>query len=76
MDNLKLLCTSVKSNDLVNDKMVLNATFLVDKMREPEFDDRIVTLSENHADHLKVKYVGPIPPFNFVELVIPWGQGK
>ncbi len=73
-DKLKPLCTDIRMNNLVGDKMVFNAAFLVDQMREMEFDDHIENLSENDGAHLKVKYVGPTPPFNFIELDIPWGQ--
>ena len=74
LEQLRPLCTDVKTNGVAEDRMVLNSAFLVDRMREPEFDDQVEMLTEQHADRLKIKYVGPAPPFHFVELVIPWGQ--
>jgi len=54
--------------------MVLDAVFLVDCLREMEFDESIDSLQEKNSDRLKFNYVGPAPPFNFVEVVIHWGQ--
>lgn len=70
---MRPLCTSLKTNNSLIEDMLLDAAFLVDGMREFEFDDQINSISEKYADRLKLKYVGPAPPFNFVELVIHWG---
>lgn len=74
IDRLKPLCTGLKINDIAGDSVVLNAAFLVDRMRELEFDDQIDRLSQRCADRFRFKYVGPTPPFNFIELVVHWGQ--
>jgi len=70
---LKPKCTDLRLNETVGDNMVLNSAFLVDRMQEPEFDDLVDKLTQKHKDRLKFKYVGPAPPFNFVNLVIKWG---
>jgi len=54
--------------------MVLNCAFLVDRAHEREFDDLTEDLGQKYTDRLKFKYVGPVAPFNFAELVIRWGQ--
>ncbi|MBU4313865.1 MAG: GvpL/GvpF family gas vesicle protein [Actinobacteria bacterium] len=74
LDVLRPKCVKVRSNKVIGDNMVLNCAFLVDKAHEREFDDLIENLSQKHKDRLKFKYVGPIAPFNFAELVIKWGQ--
>lgn len=73
IDTLKPLCTSLKINPVAGDNMVLNTAFLVDRLREVEFDDRIDELAAKWSHRLQFKYVGPTPPFNFVELVVHWG---
>jgi hypothetical protein len=52
--------------------MFLNAAFLVDKGREKEFDNRVDELERSYGDRVKFKYVGPVPPFNFVNIVVKW----
>ena len=72
LDVLRPRCVELRNNKIVGDNMVLNAAFLVDKAHEMEFDDLIQEVSQNYKDKLKFKYVGPIAPFNFAELVIKW----
>jgi len=60
-------------NDPVGDTMVLNSAFLIDRTQEREFDDIVENLIEKYKDRIKFKYIGPSPPFNFVNLAIKWG---
>jgi hypothetical protein len=53
--------------------MVLNAAFLVEREREGVFDAAVSAIAERNAARLMLKYVGPLPPFNFVDL--GWGGG-
>jgi len=74
LEVLRPICVNLRSNKIMGDSMVLNGAFLVDRTREREFDDLIEDLTQKHKDRLKFKYVGPIAPFNFAELVIRWGE--
>lgn len=70
---LKPRCIDLSLNEKVGENMVLNSSFLVDRVQEREFDDLVEELIQKNKDRLKFKYVGPTPPFNFVNLVIEWG---
>ncbi|HVB60569.1 MAG TPA: GvpL/GvpF family gas vesicle protein [Ktedonobacteraceae bacterium] len=59
-----------KKNQLYGDMHVVNAAFLVAKEREKEFDCKIQELEEAYGARKKLKYVGPMAPYNFVEVVI------
>jgi hypothetical protein len=59
-----------KLNNTINDEMFINAAFLVDKGREKEFDNIMDDLSEKHKDRIKFMYLGPLPPYNFVNITI------
>lgn len=72
---LKSKCIDFCLNEPAGDSVVLNCAFLIDRMQEREFDDIVENLTRKHNNH-KFKYVGPSPPFNFVNLVIRWGGGK
>ena len=68
------LTEQYKENPLHLDRMVINGAFLVRQARQAEFDDAVRRLDEDFGDRLIVKYVGPVPPYNFVSLVIAWDQ--
>lgn len=69
---LKRNCADFKQNKLFGERMVLNAAFLLDRDWEKDFDQRVRQLSEKNAKSLKLAYIGPVPPFNFVNLVVEW----
>jgi len=73
LDVLRPKCINLRKSKIVTDAMVLNCAFLVDRGHEREFDDIVEDLSQKYKNRLKFKYVGPIAPFNFAELVIKWG---
>ncbi len=60
----------VRLNRTYGDDMIMNAAFLVDRFREREFDARMEQLSAQYADTIEFKYVGPVPPYSFVNIVI------
>ena len=62
------LAAEARAGKLLGDKMILNAAFLVDGEREAEFDERVARLGEERGERLMFRYVGPAPPFNFVNL--------
>lgn len=72
MDSLKHISVDTCANQVYGDNMVLNAAFLVDMNRIKEFDERVEGLDAAHSKRLKIKYVGPAPPFNFVNVVVEW----
>ncbi|MEI6285521.1 MAG: GvpL/GvpF family gas vesicle protein [Bacillota bacterium] len=55
---------------LYGETMVLNASFLVEKSRQVEFDEAINEVEAALGDNYLLKYVGPIPPYDFVEISI------
>ena len=54
--------------------MVVNAAFLVDKSRVPEFDQAVNKLDEQLGKRIALKYVGPAPPYNFVNIIVNWQE--
>jgi hypothetical protein len=74
LDNLSPLAAEVKINNTYGERMIINSAFLIEKHREPEFDKKVNELSDKYGDKIKFKYVGTLPPFNFVNLVIETGS--
>jgi hypothetical protein len=56
----------------VDDAMVLNRAFLVRRREEQRFDAAVAALEAEQGARLMFRYVGPVPPFNFVSLRAEW----
>jgi hypothetical protein len=52
----------------LSDTMLLNAAFLVERAREKGFDEAVFALGEQQAGRLIFNYVGPLPPYSFINL--------
>lgn len=48
--------------------MVLNAAFLVNRASLDEFDEVVSRLEAEDANRLIYRYVGPLPPYSFVDM--------
>jgi len=73
-DNLASLavdaCTN-KSNEITN---ILNASFLVSKSVENEFRDKVYSLDAKYQNKVDIKYIGPLPPYNFLQVELKGEQ--
>jgi hypothetical protein len=67
---LNPLSADVKINDNYGEMMILNAAFLIKNESEPAFDKVVNDLSEKYSPYMTFKYVGTLPLYNFVNLVI------
>jgi len=60
----------VKTNDTYGELMIINAAFFVEKGKEADFDQQVQQLGGKYSQKVTLKYVGPLPPFNFVNISI------
>jgi len=67
---LRKACSDFCLNTTHGDDMIMNAAFLVDRGREKEFDSCVEELGVHSADRIVFKYVGPAPPYSFVNIVV------
>jgi hypothetical protein len=74
LNTLTALSCDVKVNDNYGELMIIKAAFLVERYREEEFDRKVNELAEKYVEKIRFKYVGTLPPFNFVNLVIEAGN--
>ncbi|MBA4391859.1 MAG: gas vesicle synthesis GvpLGvpF [Syntrophus sp. (in: bacteria)] len=70
LSRLSPLSEQVKTNNTYGELMIINAAFLVTKEKEKDFDVEVQGLADRFGDKVRFKYVGTLPPFNFVNLVI------
>ena len=74
MEFLTPVALETRTNATYGERMILNAAFLVEEKREEEFDLAVEGLAKKYGAGIKFKYVGTLPPFNFVNLVIETGK--
>jgi len=76
LGSLKKACVDWRQNKVFGDNMIANCAFLVEKFKGEEFDKLVNELAAAYEGRIKFKYVGPLPPINFVELVIVLERGE
>src|SRR5918911_906752 len=74
LDALEPLAVATRVNENQTDMMLLNAAFLVDKSQEQAFDATVQALGAAQAGRQIFQYVGPLPPYNFVDLRVQWEE--
>ncbi len=68
LDVLEAHAVEILVSPNLKDTMLLNAACLVERAREEEFDGVVAALAEEHAGRLVFNYVGPLPPYSFINL--------
>ncbi|MBM7621866.1 hypothetical protein JOC95_003774 [Bacillus tianshenii] len=59
---------SAKQNETIGGKMLINASFLIDREDEAQFDELVNELYEKWSDKVEFKYTGPWPAYNFIDI--------
>lgn len=72
LNALKEVWVEYKENNAFGDQMVTNSAFLVQEDQEKAFDAAVDKLTAMYDGRMRFKYVGPVPPCNFVEIVVSW----
>jgi hypothetical protein len=54
--------------------MIVNSAFLIEEIKEASFDQKVNEMVSKHSDKINFKYVGTVPPFNFVNIEINTGE--
>jgi hypothetical protein len=65
---LRDLAEASKANEPIAEKMLLNASFLVDREKEAQFDQKVNEIYEKWKDKVDFSYSGPWPAYNFVNI--------
>ena len=69
-DTLRKISRAVKNHDLIDDEMITNTAFLVDRARQEEFDGELEELDAGFDEKLNFRCIGPLPPYSFYTLEI------
>ena len=65
---------SFKAHDLMDDTMVLNTAFLMDKSKQKDFEQKLDQINNRFEEKLNFRCVGPLPPYSFYTLEVKKAQ--
>ena len=65
---LKGLSIDARLNNPLGVKNVLNASFLIGRAKENDFQKEVFKLDSQYQSKVNFKYVGPLAPYNFVNV--------
>ena len=68
LEVLEPIAVDVLVSPNLTDIMLLNGAFLVERAREEEFDRAVAALAAARTGRLIFNYVGPLPPYSFINL--------
>ena len=72
LDELEPLAADTQTEPNPAEMQVLGSVFLVEKPSVQDFDARVQAIGDAQADRLIFRYVGPVPPYNFVDVDLSW----
>jgi hypothetical protein len=68
IDALSRRALAVVAADPSHERVVAQASFLVERGRLADFNAIVDEVAESYGGHIRFKYTGPLPPHSFVEL--------
>ena len=70
LDKLSVLSVDIKIHESMNDQMITNSAFLVNRNLKDKFELAIDELDEEFAGMLNFKIVGPLPCYSFYTIEV------
>ncbi|MDD5773135.1 MAG: GvpL/GvpF family gas vesicle protein, partial [bacterium] len=67
---LNKISEDMRAHDVMDDRMVLNSAFLINKRNLKDFEEGIELLNIKYENKLNFKCIGPLPPYSFYTLEI------
>jgi Gas vesicle synthesis protein GvpL/GvpF len=68
VDTLAAAALAVEVGESTHERVVVQASFLVERDRLPKFDQIVDDIAGSYGGGIRFKYTGPLPPHSFVEL--------
>ena len=65
LDILKKEAEDHRSHDVMDDSMIMNVAFLINKDREKIFEEQVDQLDRQYQGGINFRIVGPLPPYSF-----------
>jgi Gas vesicle synthesis protein GvpL/GvpF len=67
LERLEPLAVAVRREPPAGAEGAVNAAFLVERRRVDEFSEAVAQLADDVEGRLRLRYVGPLPPYSFTE---------
>lgn len=67
---VKQVSADFRVHECMDDKMVVNTAFLIEKSRHGDFDEIIQNLNAKFDERLNFRCIGPLPPYSFYTLEV------
>jgi len=69
-DILAKVSIDSRAHDLMDDRMIFNVAFLIEKSMKDEFERILDELDNRFGDRINFRCVGPLPPYSFYTMEI------
>lgn len=70
LDALSSICADIKMHDVMNDQMITNSAFLLNRNKKEKFEHVIDQIDEDFKGKLNFKLVGPLPCYSFYTIEV------
>lgn len=70
LDYLKEKAIDFQRHEVMDDRMISNCAFLLDRHKEAEFDRALNKLDQQYNGSINFKCVGPLPPYSFTTMQV------
>jgi len=70
LDSLSPISLDIKTHDVINDQMITNSAFLINRNKKELFEQTIDQLDAEFKDLLNFKLAGPLPCYSFYTVEI------
>jgi hypothetical protein len=74
LEALRPVCAEIREDPAQDENMVLHAAFLIERAREPEFEQAVYGAASLFDSHFALDYSGPWPLYHFVQLQLQLPQ--
>jgi hypothetical protein len=71
---LNAIACDATFNKLIDEDMIANFSFLMEKIKEPELDQKMQELGKKHEGKLRFRYIGPMPAYSFSNINLGLGN--
>jgi len=65
IEYLKEFTIDFQKHSVMDDKMILNCAFLLEKGKESDFDIKLKTLDQEYQQKINFRCIGPLPSYSF-----------
>jgi hypothetical protein len=68
LGRLQAVSEDSRIHDLMDDRMVMNAAFLIQRAKHKDFEEKVEELNAIMQEQLNFRCVGPLPPYSYYTL--------